>query len=363
MKLQAIALENFRNIALQEVRPKGCGVFFLGPNGQGKTNLLEALAYASILRSFRGGGPDALIRHGEKEAALRLELDHEVLGRTEVGIRIRPGGRSATCDGEPVRRLGEMLGRFPTVVLASGDILLVRGGPALRRRFLDLVLSSADHGYLAALQRYHRCLQERNAWLKGDRPRPGDAVAAAFEAQLIPAALAVTRKRKAGLVRLEASLGPLHLRFSPGVGPVGLRFLPDVAAETEEAYRELLEKSFERDRILRATRRGPHRDDFAFEIDGRPADEIASEGQQRGLVVALRFAELACLREATGIIPLILADDVLGELDPRRRALFWENLPGEAQVLATGTALPEGGLPAGHRLFEVREGRFEPANG
>ena len=130
MKLRLIRLQQFRNIAAAELAFASERTFFLGPNGQGKTNLLEAIGYVSALRAFRPGDNRTLIQQDKAEAALAFRFEHETLGECDVIVHILPRGKEATLDGEPVRRLSDHIGRFPTVLFASEDIQLVRGGPA-----------------------------------------------------------------------------------------------------------------------------------------------------------------------------------------------------------------------------------------
>lgn len=354
MKLRLIRLQHFRNIAAAELRFAGERTFLLGSNGQGKTNLLEAIGYVSALRAFRPGDNRTLIEQGQGEAAIAYGFEHERLGASEVIVRILPRGKEATLDREPVRRLAEFIGRFPTVLFASEDIQLVRGGPALRRRWLDLHLASLEPGYLADLQAYHRALDARNRLLKeGASP----AEYAAFERALAPAACRLIARRRDGVARLASLVEQLYRALSGGDEPGGIRYEADVEPEHEAAFLAALERGRPRDLQLRSTQHGPHRDDLALEVSGREAGLFASEGQQRALVLALRFAQLRDARAVSGIAPLVLADDVLGELDPVRRGRFWSVLDADLQLFATGTALPEP-RGAGWTVIDVAQGSF-----
>jgi len=354
MKLRLIRLQQFRNIAAAELAFAGERTFLLGSNGQGKTNLLEAIGYVSALRAFRPGDNRTLIAQGQSEAALAFRFEHEALGDSEVIVRIQPRGKEASLDGEPVRRLSDFIGRFPTVLFASEDIQLVRGGPVLRRRLLDLHLASLDPAYLADLQAYHRALDARNRLLK---EAAATAELAAFEHQLAPAACRQIARRRAGVARLGALVTELYAALSDGAEPGSLDYAPDSAIEDPEAYLAELERSRARDVHQRSTRHGPHRDDLALAVSGREAALFASEGQQRALVLALRFAQLRDTQARSGIAPLVLADDVLGELDPARRARFWRVLDPGLQLFATGTTPPDGARD-GWSVIEVAAGTF-----
>ncbi len=372
MRIASITIQNFRNIALAELAFTGLRQFFIGENAQGKTNLLEAAGLIPALRSFRTSEERALIAHGKSEAAIACVIEHEKFGETRVTIHLRPGGKEVHCDGERIRKLGDFLGRFPAVVFSSQDLLLVRGSPGGRRRWLDLALAETDAAYLRSLQEYHRALASRNQLLKRGGVGPGfDAELAAFEQPLARAAAALCACRAAGIKKLNAHVAAAFAQMSGnGEDPAAaLAYAPGAAAladADESAWAAHFAAMRPRDTVMRSTLSGPHRDDCELTVAGRAAREFASEGQQRSLAIALRLAEAAYLREQTGVQPVLLADDVLGELDPARRRRFWAGLNDPAspphQILATGTAPPDAEL-GGWQLFEVRSGTFAEARG
>jgi len=353
VNLRHLRLQNFRNIAAAEIEFTGSRSFFVGPNGQGKTNLLEAVGYVTALRAFRPGGNRVLIREGEGEAALGYTFGPDRLGTSEVTIRIRPKGKAVELDRTPVKRLGDLIGRFPTVLFASEDVHLVRGAPSLRRRFLDLHLASLDAAYLDQLQRYHRALDQRNRLLK-------TSVAAseltAFEEGLAPAAVALIQIRRTGLQSLQQKMQRFFSGLTAEAETATLEYRADLDGD-EAHLLATWRHQRERDARLKTTEHGPHRDDLLLRIQGREAAWYASEGQQRALVLALRFAQLADARERSGLVPVVLADDVLGELDPERRRRFWSLLDSDVQLLATGTQIPEADTHTWQQV-QVREGHF-----
>lgn len=355
MILRRLGIQNFRNIAEAGLEFEPGNTFLLGGNGQGKSNLIEAIGFMTALRAFRTHDQKPLIRHGEEQAALAFVVDQDERGRTELTIRLRTQGRSVEVDGEPVRRLAELIGQLPTVIFASEDIQLIRGGPALRRRLIDLYLSSLDGDYLRALMRYHRGLRERNALLKQDAD---EGQLAAFEQVMAPAAGLIARTRADLIASLSKALQVFYAGLCDRQEEPGLQFRPDARAESDADWVELFREGRLRDRQMRATQRGPHRDDFRLLLNGREAQDFASEGQQRGLVLALRFAQLRVIRDRAGLIPIVLADDVLGELDPDRRERFWCHLDPDTQVIASGTEGPARGDPRDWRILLVEAGRF-----
>ena len=354
MRLRRITLQHFRNIAFAELAFDGRQQFFIGANGQGKTNLLEATGFVSALRSFRTADTRVLIMHGQPEAAVACEFEHEKFGLTKLVIKLRPGGKEVWCDGEKVTRLGDYLGRFPMVVFSSQDQQLVRGAPGLRRRWLDFTLAAMDTGYLRALQAYHKALAERNALLK----RGGGAgELGAFEKPLAAAAAELQVKRDAGVAELAEHVAAAYAQIADGAERAGLRYVADVTAENAHAWLGVFERGRTRDQQFRTTLAGLHRDDLHFTLEERAAKDFGSEGQQRSLVLALQLAQVSFFRARSGVEPLLLADDVLGELDPERRRRFWATLGEARQVIATGTTLPDAELGA-WEVFRVAGGTF-----
>jgi len=355
VRLRQLTLRHFRNVGFAALEFTGRQHFLVGGNGQGKTNLLEAAGFLTALRSFRTTDNKLLVGHTQHTAAIACVLEHERRGETHVTIKLRHDGKELWCDKARVTRLAEYLGQFPTVVFSSQDLQLVRGSPAGRRRWLDLALAAMDGGYLRALVTFTRGLAGRNALLKSGRATDGELTA--FEQTLAPAAAELIGLRAAGLRALEQYLKTAYAKLCEGAEPAGLVYEPNFAEPSAESLRARLESGRARDRQFRTTLVGPHRDDFHFSVRHTAAKDFASEGQQRSLVLALRLAQAAWFQEKSGVRPVLLADDVLGELDPARRGRFWAAIDPASQIIATGTALPGRELGA-WQVFEVADGTF-----
>lgn len=360
MRFAHVTLQNFRNLPLAQVALAGRRTFLCGANGQGKTNFLEALGYVTALRSFRGAEPRALVALGRKDAGLGFVIEHERFGESRVTMTFGADGRTVEWEQGRVARLGDFIGRFPTVVFSSQDNQFLRGAPSLRRRWLDLTLAAMDGGYLAALQGYTRAVAERNILLKH-----GGSDAAqleAFEHEAAVHAVRLVAARAAGVAVLSDLFRAAHARLVPEGGAEAeqsaMVYAPDSAAGSVEECAAQLLRARPRDTLLKSTERGPHRDDVEVLLGGRPARHFASEGQQRCLVIALRLAQAAYFRAQGGVEPVLLCDDVLGELDPVRRRRFWAALDGEPQVIATGTSLPEDDGRE-WQVLAVQDGRVE----
>ncbi len=339
MRFASVTVQNFRNLPLVSVALQGQRTFLCGANGQGKSNFLEALGYVTALRSFRGAEPRALVALGQTEAGLGFGVEHEQFGTSRITIMLGADGRTVEWEHGKVARLADFIGRFPTVVFSAQDNQLLRGSPSLRRRWLDLTLAAMDASYLAALQGYTRAVAERNALLK--RGTNDAAQLNAFEHEAAVHATSLVAARREGVAALSKLCGNAHAGLVPEGEAATLSYAPDTTAVSTDDFVAQLRKGRTRDALLKSTERGPQRDDLELLLNGRAAKHFASEGQLRCLVIAFRLAQAAYFRERSGVEPVLLCDDVLGELDPERRRKFWRGLAGEPQVIATGTVLPE----------------------
>jgi DNA replication and repair protein RecF len=370
VRFASVTVQGFRNIALAEVRLDGRRTFLCGANAQGKTSFLEALGYVTALRSFRGAETRALVGLEQPQAGLGFAIEHEQFGASRVTITLAAAGREVMWEQGRVTRLADFIGKFPTVAFWSQDNQFLRGSPSLRRRWLDLTLAAMDPAYLLALQGYTRAVAERNILLKHPVRQAqgggGDAGAIeAFEHELGVHAARLVAARHAGVAALSDHFRTAHARLSPAgdaasgrpAETAALVYAPDTAAATAAEFAALQAKNRPRDSLLKSTERGPHRDDVEVLLNGRPAKQFASEGQQRSLVIALRLAQAAYFKAQGGVTPVLLCDDVLGELDPARRERFWASLEHDPQVIATGTSLPPDA--ANWQVLEVENGRIK----
>ncbi|CAI8283273.1 MAG: DNA replication and repair protein RecF [Opitutia bacterium UBA7350] len=353
MRFSTLRLQDFRNIEFGELDLSSERVFLCGSNGQGKSNLLEALGLVTALRSFRTQDLGSMKRQGSAGYRAFYAIEHEVDGRVNLEVEASKGPRSVLVDGEKVGRMSDFIGRFPVVPMSSGDLMLLRGSPGDRRRFMDLTLSALDGAYYLALRNYHKGVAERNRLLKENG---SDAELAAFEAELAPHAHRLQRDRSAGVKALHVVLEQVYRSLAEkDEGPV-LSYDPNLEANGVESYRDLWERQRSRDRILGATQKGPHRDDFKLGLCLGSAKEYGSDGQQRGLMVALRVAQAVLFQERLSVVPVLLVDDVLGELDPARRAGFWKACPDAFQIIASGTVFPE--EAEAWKCYSVTSGSF-----
>jgi len=327
--LTELQLRNFRCFETLRVEFEPGFNFIVGRNGQGKTSILEAACVLLRLQSQRASTLAPAIRFGEHAFALEGRIENHTLQFRYSTLR-----RKVSLDDVEQRPLGEYLRLGRVVSFANTDIELVRGGSEARRRYLDFLGSQIDPLYRPTLRAYERAVRSRNALLKSAHPRPREI--AAYDAPLLEHGAKLGAMR----ARLVEHLGPLaaeaHSQISGAEEDLRLKFAPGNA---QDFARDLAE-SRSRELRLRQTVAGPHRDDIEFLVQSQAAAQFASEGQQRTAVLALKIAQARMFAREEGALPLLLIDDVFGELDPGRRNALLRHLPPDAQKLVTATTMP-----------------------
>ncbi|MBX3133797.1 MAG: DNA replication and repair protein RecF [Pseudolabrys sp.] len=323
-RLASLALRDFRNITAAEIAFPAEGVAFVGENGQGKTNAVEAIAYFRLLRSMRGARDRDLIRFGATAFHLAATMQHGSAERATVGAD-RTGRKKVTLDGAEPEKLAEALDVLPSVSFSPRDVDLIAGAPSERRRYLDITLALTSPSYLHALRRYRAALVRRNASLRDaarrSSVRTALAAAAAWEPALAEHGAVLVQQRRAWAAAHAASFAALCAAIGESQ-PATLTY-EGLLAESEHPREELLallDRQREQDCRRGLTQSGPHRDDLALRLDAHDLRQVGSAGQQRTAAIVLRMLESATHREATGVIPVLLLDDPFAELDRRRTA-------------------------------------------
>lgn len=337
MRLEHLALRDFRNLTAVSVDTDARFVVFHGPNAQGKTNLLEAIYGLATLKAFRTTRNRELIRWGQDEAVVAGRVwDGEL--RRRFRFTIGPKGRRGEVDGKPPRSLGEYFNGIRAVLFSPEDVEIVRGSPSVRRRFLDRAAFTANAGFLAVAREFQRLLDQKGSLLRRDRV---DTLQLdIFDEQLAVAGAALVERRQRILGELKEPFLDLHKQIS-GLGKAHLRYRSCLGEGGREelalAYQELLAGARAEELRRGMNLVGPQRDDLVLKLDDRAARAYASQGQTRSLVLALKLAELLAAR-ARGDLPLFLLDDLSSELDRFRTGRLVELLKDlELQCFVTTT--------------------------
>ncbi len=362
MYLKSLQLKNFRNYAAQSIDFTAAKTILLGDNAQGKSNLLEAVELLSALKSHRTSRDRDFVLDGMTMAQIVGQLRRET-GDVELSISLRETGRrSVAQNGVGLRRQLDFLGTLNMVQFSCLDLDLVRGGPDERRRWLDGLLVQLEPVYAYVLQQYTQVLKQRNALLKTmqraltkrDRlaldgseipamPDPQDL--ALWDAQLAVAGVRVMRRRSRAIERLAPIAAAWHRSISGQKETLEIRYCPNVPmthdrpGEIQTTFLAKIQVRAMAEKYQGSSMVGPHRDEVEFSINGTPARQYGSQGQQRTLVLALKLAELKLIEEVIGEPPLLLLDDVLAELDLSRQNQLLEAIQDRFQTLITTTHL------------------------
>ena len=312
MHLAHLRLRDFRNYVRLDADFAPGFHLLLGDNAQGKTNILEAIYLIATLRSFRGVGGAQIVRHGQKGYFIGSQIVSQ--GQHETKMYWSARERSLSLDGRPVRRLTDYFGAVRTVVFCTEDLLLIKGPGRARRRFLDLLLSQTHPPYLPLLQRYTQALRSRNALLK--QSAMDSRTLESFSRELVNAGEEITRLRR----QLVPKFGPVaraaYQRIASQSEDLRLEYTPGVKAD----FSVELAQSHSRERTYRSTVIGPHRDELNLLLNDRSAAQFGSEGQKRTIAIAMKMAQAEFLGTHHGVPPVLLIDDIMGELDLKRRS-------------------------------------------
>ena len=371
MKLRRLEVVNFRNHTHTALE---CGEEvngLIGENGQGKTNLLEAISYVCLTKSFFGTADSVAMQVGQNQFAVGGELIGDSGVRYNVGVMYDTEVREKryAINGSPIERFADVVGEFPVVVLSAEGGLITIGGPAERRKFMDFVIAQSSRSYLEDLLEYRRVLRQRNKVLldaKLSRRDYGDLLEI-WSVELISRGAKIMLKRKAFADALQLLVQDSYRKLAGDREVPGMRYRPSVEGdeqEDEEGIRQRFGRELERRRgeeeRSATTAVGPHRDELEMVINGLNARKYASQGQHKTFLIALKFAEFAYLRQQRNERPILLLDDIFGELDTQRSEHLLDLISPLGQAFVTATS--EKILPArinwgeGNRKFLVQEG-------
>ncbi len=359
-----LSCDCFRNIAAVHLEAHPRFNVFEGDNGQGKTNLLEAIYLIAALRSFRDARVATMIAWGEDTATVRATVQRREVSRT-VGVELSRRGKRVAVDGKVIHRAADWLGQLGVVVFGPEDLALTKGEPSLRRRFMDRAVFGIWPAFLEEARAYRAALRSRNQLLRNAAGQGLDPeVLAAFDEELIRRGARVVHRRLSYLRAFRGAFDEVFRDITAGQVAAEIAYSggPEVTEELEEpdlagALRARLERTRETDLRRGYTSTGPHADDLSFKMAGRSARHYASQGQHRAFSLALKIAELRRMEAATAVEPMLLLDDVSSELDEHRNAQLMEHLDqGGGQVFITTTDRRWIRVAGASRVFTVKDG-------
>lgn len=361
MRLTNLFIAGFRNIKSMRFTPDTRFNLIYGHNGQGKTNLLEALYLLGSPRSFRNARLPDLIGHGQPKAQMQGEVESAGT-HSRIRVTLENAGRRVELDGKAIQKASDLYGKLTTVVFSPDDTGMAKFGPESRRRYLDRAVYTCDAGYLPCWHSYHRILKQRNQLLKNNDKNGLDI----WTEQLAETGAEVIFRRQRFVKRLSDVLRTHYATISDSRETASITYAPEgISSEDQGQIRadllNLIERQYQNDLRYGTTSAGPHRDDLIFQLNGRPLKSCGSTGQQKSFVLALKMAELNTVQDIFGESPLLILDDVSSELDATRNSNFFRYLINmNLQVFMTTTERSPAllGAAAHYAVFRMEDGNL-----
>ena len=360
MKVDSLILKDFRNYEGVQITPGPGMNVFIGSNAQGKTNIVEALHLCCVGRSHRTSRDEEMIRWEQPFGRVTVRAS-QMDGTHEVTVILAKGQKkkkNIKIGERKAERIGELFGHLCGVLFSPEDLLIIKGGPAERRRFLDMLLSQLSTVYFYHLQRYTRALSQRNAVLREISLKPGlRSTLDLWDEMLAESGSEVAARRIEATEKLSQMAAGEHRHLTGEKEELTLRYISSFrdAADIRQKMTEQLFASREEDIRRLTTGTGVHRDDISIRINGKETRIFGSQGQQRSAVLSLKMAQLSYMAENKGENPILLLDDVMSELDMNRRLALEERI-SRIQTFVTCTDISDLGDTENGVLYQVEKG-------
>ena len=357
MFINSLRLSGYRNYSSIDLKFTSRLVFFVGENGSGKTNILEALGLASYLKSFRENKDNELIQWNNSGYYLKVSYtenkqDHII----EIGVQSEGGFRKKVkFDGNNLKKKTDLIGRIICIIFTPDDLNIIDGGPGQRRKFIDAFISSISETYLHTLMEYNKILKNRNSLLKN---KSSDSELQIWTNMLVEKGSYIRNERYKIITELNNYFNKDLMNLSGNKDNFSLKYKSEF--QNPEEFQKILYKNLYRDRRLGYTTTGIHRDDISIIMDGKDINEFGSQGQKRSTVISLKTSVFKYIKNYTKRIPVLLIDDVIRELDVKRREYFVNLLLQSGQAFFTTTDLEGiaeylGNIKEKIQIFKVEE--------
>ncbi len=357
MYVRKISLKNYRNIERLDLELKDGINIFYGQNAQGKTNLLESIYIGATGRSHRTHKDKELINFDENESHIRLEVQKNTIF-DKIDIHLKNNSKKGIAiNGIPINKLGELFGYLNVVIFSPEDLSLIKQGPQERRKFIDMELCQISNIYYYNLCQYYKILKQRNSLLKKlAKDNSLKDTLFIWDSQLVNFGCKIIKERCLFIEKLNSISQKIHKQITNNKEHLELKYKPSVLANE---FKEKLEKNIEKDIFYTSTSYGPHKDDMLFFINNINARDFGSQGQQRTASLSTKLAEIQLIKEEKGILPVLLLDDVLSELDKDRQKFLIKNIKN-LQVIITCTGVEDvlKNLDEKCNIFNVSNGKI-----
>ncbi|MBO4592086.1 MAG: DNA replication/repair protein RecF [Eubacterium sp.] len=334
MYIDSLALKNFRNYASLDIRFSEHINILYGDNAQGKTNILEAIYLSATTKSHRNAKDKDIIKINEDDSHIRVNLKKREVGhRIDMHLR-RSKPKGVAIDGIPIRRSTELFGLINIIMFSPEDLSVVKNGPGERRRFMDMEICQLSRIYYSNLLKFNKILDQRNSILKqlSYKPEMVD-ILDTWDDQLVDVGRSIIKERDNFLMMMNDIIKDIHSNLTSDRENIELRYEPNVDSER---FKDVLKEKRQLDIRNSVTMTGPQRDDFGIFINGNDVRIYGSQGQQRTAALSLKLAEIELVKKIINDSPVLLLDDVMSELDSKRRETLLESIK-DIQTIVTCT--------------------------
>ena len=366
MILKRLSILNYKNIAQADLELSAGINCLIGHNGEGKTNLLDAIYFLSMCKSSTTNIDSTCVRHGQDYMVLQGLYEREDGTPEEIYCGLKTGQKKVFRRSKKAyKRLAEHIGLIPIVVVSPDDSSLIAGGSEERRRFLDIVISQCEPAYIDSLMRYNKALQQRNAMLKMEGVEPDPEVIALWEELMAKEGEFIYHRRAEYVERLIPTFQRYYSTISQGAEEVGLHY---VSHAQRGPLLDVIQRDRQRDRAVGYSLHGIHKDELEMTLGGFPIKREGSQGQNKSYLIALKLSQFDFLRRTgSNTTPILLLDDIFDKLDATRVEQIVRLVSGEdfGQIFITDTNRDHLDqilrlVPGNHRMFHVEKGQFEP---
>jgi len=355
MYINKIKLQNFRNYNEQEINlNKSINVFY-GDNAQGKTNILVAIFLCTFGKSFRTNKEKELIKLGKDNANVIIEYEKKDRdGKISISISDK---KQILVNGIKIKKLSELLGNINIVIFTPDDINILKGGPALRRRFLDMMIGQLKPNYVYTLNMYIKTLEQRNNYLRQikEENKPENLLDI-WDEKLIEYADIIYKYRKEFIDKIKKKINIIHKKITDEKEEINIQYISN--CESKEVYSELLKQRRKLDIIKGFTTKGIHRDDFEIYINNKELSIYGSQGQNRTAILSLKLSELQVIYDEIEEEPILLLDDFMSELDINRRKNFLNNINNTQVIITCAEKIEFLKENVDYCLYQVKEGEI-----
>jgi len=358
MRIQSIKIKGFRNLKGVDLAfDEGIPIHaFVGSNGQGKTNILEAIYLCSLSKSFRTRANADLIGFEEEFSSVAIDTSGD---RLEVIVTSKPAQKVLKVNGVK-KTAPDFIGNLKSVFFSPDDLAYMSFAPKLRRRYLDVVLSQLNQDYLSRLMEYNDACKQRNSLLKAIADSRADTDELDFwDEKLAQLGTFITVERESLIAQLQELVSTHYKEISKSDCEIRIVYESEVRGVSPKELRELYKDGRRRDMLTCQTRLGPHRDDLKFLLAEKDMTDFASRGEWRSLVLALKFAEIDLIKDRTGDDPILLLDDVFSELDAERQKYLFDATGRNQTFLTTTHQVFIDELDKLHKVYHVKAGNVE----